>query len=194
MAESARLEYPVKLYGVEVDAHVRVGAYTYINRYSRIHVHSKIGRYCAIARSVEVGPPEHPSGWLSISPFQYNGHHFDEVEGYTDLPSRKWQSAAPCVIGNDVWIGAKAVIRRGVSIGDGAIIGAGSFVNKDVPPYAIVCGSPAKIVRYRFSQDVIRRLLDLEWWTLSPFEMAGVTFENAEAAIEEIIRIKSGQR
>jgi hypothetical protein len=57
-----------------------------------------------------------------------------------------------------------------------------------------VCGSPAKIVRYRFSQDVIRRLLDLEWWTLSPFEMAGVTFENAEAAIEEIIRIKSGQR
>lgn len=70
-------------------------------------------------------------------------------------------------IGNDVWIGSRALIMGGVTIGNGAVVGAGAVVTKDVPPYAIVGGVPTKIIRYRFSPDVIERLLDLNWWNMS---------------------------
>jgi len=69
-----------------------------------------------------------------------------------------------CVIGNDVWIGCNSTILRGVTIGNGAVIGANSLVNKDVPPYAIVVGSPAKIIKYRFDEEIIQALLKIKWW------------------------------
>ncbi|WP_281040324.1 MULTISPECIES: CatB-related O-acetyltransferase [unclassified Mesorhizobium] len=85
-----------------------------------------------------------------------------KIEGIDGLGTR-----GPIVVGHDVWIGARAIIMSGVTIGNGAVIGAGSVVTKDVPPYAIVAGSPARIIRYRFSPDVVDRIQASEWWTWS---------------------------
>ncbi len=112
----------------------------------------EIGNYTCIAPSCQIGGLEHPYWEASISPKLYN-----------DKTPRK----TTC-IGHDVWIAANCIIRQGVSIGDGAVIGAGSFVNKDVPAYAIVFGSPAKIYKYRFDEDTIKKLNESHYWEFAP--------------------------
>lgn len=94
----------------------------------------------------------------------------------------------PIHIGNDVWIGARSIIMDGVSIGDGAIVAAGSVVTKDVPPYAVVGGSPAKIIKYKFSQDIIDRLEEIQWWNLPDEEITKVVdlFHVENPSLEEI--------
>ena len=89
-------------------------------------------------------------------------------------------------IGSDVWIGTKSVIRGGVKVGHGAVIGASSVVTKDVRPYAIVAGSPAKEIRLRFDETTITRLLNSKWWQLDPADMDGIDFNDIEAALNEI--------
>ena len=96
-------------------------------------------------------------------------------EWYNELTKDK------IIIGNDVWIGTDSIIRRGVTIGDGAVIGANSFVNKDVPPFAVVAGNPAKLIRYRFSQKKIDCILKSEWWLLD--------LEQARIAVEKLEKI-----
>ena len=97
----------------------------------------------------------------------------------------------PVTVGNDVWIGARAIIMDGIKIGDGAIIGANSVVTKDVPPYAIVAGCPAKLIRYRFSEDVINKLLELCWWDYpKEFIVNNLPFDD----VEECIKILSENR
>lgn len=139
-----------------------------------------VGKYCSIALNVTIGADRHPTDWLSTHPFQYNGtDNFEHVKITT--------------IGNDVWIGTNAVILTGVYVGDGAIIGASAVVTKDVPPYAIVAGVPAKIIRYRFNQDIINKLLELKWWDLDHHLLYkdNIDFSNIEKAIEQIEMIKN---
>lgn len=124
--------------------------------------YAEIGSFVSIAGGVVIGAPEHPMSWVSTSPVFYRGR--DSIKKkFSDhcLPNPNIT-----LVGNDVWIGSGAVILSGVSIGDGAVIGAGSIVTKNVDPYAIVAGSPAKLIRYRFSNDIINRLLRSEWWLL----------------------------
>ena len=83
-----------------------------------------------------------------------------------ETPERTPYFDEPLRIGSDVWIGSNACILRGLAVGDGAVIGAGSVVTKDVPPYAVVVGNPARVLKYRFSEEVIARLLRLEWWNM----------------------------
>ena len=99
----------------------------------------------------------------------------------------------PIHIGNDVWIGARSIIMDGVSIGDGAIVAAGSVVTKDVPPYAVVGGSPAKIIKYKFSQDIIDRLEEIQWWNLPDEEITKVVdlFHVKNPSLEEIAKVLS---
>lgn len=128
-----------------------------VGRYCSIGMHSyynkvEIGNYTSIAAFVVIGAMEHSHWALSTST------HLSS-EGYSDKMT---------IIGNDVWIGTNCVIRQGITIGHGAVIGANSFVNKDVPPYAIVFGSPAKIYKYRFTDTIIRKLLDSDYWKYNP--------------------------
>lgn len=187
------IEPPVQFTGrSQFDSPIRIGAFTYTHASLYVECES-IGRYCSIAGDVRVGDREHPTAWVSTSPFQYNPLAFkfhEEGNGFTALPENSgspFREAAP-VIGNDVWIGARVTILRDLTIGHGAIVAASSVVTKDVPPYAIVAGAPARIVRYRFDEETIAQLLDLQWWRFSPAQLDGVPMNDVPKAIEEIRR------
>lgn len=118
----------------------------------------KIGRFCSIANGVEIMlGREHRTDWVTTYPFNVL---CEQAQHFTGHPKSK----GDVVVGNDVWIGNKALILSGVKIGDGAVIGAGSIVTKDVAPYAIVAGNPAKLCRFRFDTQTITELLQIAWW------------------------------
>lgn len=136
---------------------VSLGNYSYFNAGSLV-LSGTIGRFCSISYACKVGMPEHPVNWMSTSPFLYGDQNLLDVPCFwNDTPS-------PPRIGSDVWLGAAAIVLQGVSIGHGAIVAAGAVVTKDVPPYAIVAGVPAKIIRLRFSEDAVQSLLESQWW------------------------------
>ena len=126
-------------------------------------INAVIGQYCSIADRVYIGGAEHPMHWLSTSPV------FQDVKRSSSkihYAKHQWNPKGDIVIGDDVWIGYGAIILSGIHIGQGAIIGAGSVVTKDVPPYAVVGGVPAKVLKYRFDEASINELERLQWWNL----------------------------
>lgn len=187
--EGVVLSPPVRLHkDVIVGKDVRIGKYTYVSAGSVVGPKTEIGAYCSVAKYVEIAPAEHPTDFLSTHSFQYSPSQFSSLPAY-DIPRRGLPSAAlKTVIGDDVWIGAKALIKRGVTIGTGAVIGAGAIVTKDVPPYAVIAGVPGKLLRYRFDKKTIKRLLASRWWELEPQNLTGVSFEDIDAALDEIER------
>ena len=123
----------------------------------------RIGRFCALATGVRfiMNGANHAMGGFSTYPFNIFGGGWED--GF-DLASVTDGLRGDTVVGNDVWIGAEAMIMPGIRIGDGAMIGSRSVVTKDVAPYAIVAGNPAREIRKRFSDSDIERLLDMRWW------------------------------
>ena len=141
-----------------------IGRASYIGENAKIH--AKIGRFCSIASGVSVVVGKHPTSvWVSTHPAFFSGA---KQAGFTYVDDMKYQDSYcgqyPVEIGNDVWIGERAMILQDVKIGDGAIIAAGAIVTSDVPAYAIVGGVPAKLIRYRFSPDQIDFLEKFKWW------------------------------
>ncbi|MEB0042225.1 CatB-related O-acetyltransferase [Pseudomonas sp. CCI3.2] len=177
------LEEGVKLHQVNVrSSKLRIGAYTDIVSGSELHHVSSIGRYCSVAKNVTIGQDRksHPLSWLT---------------SHTGLVGlrQKFGGAAPhhsgaaqTTIGHDVWIGMDVLILEGVTIGTGAVIGAQSLVSKDVPPYAIVAGSPAKVIRYRFDQPTIDGLLASQWWNMPLKELAELPIETPDGVIKHL--------
>lgn len=166
-----------------------LGAYSYLRTGLVRHLAS-VGRYTSIGPNVIIGEKEHPTSWLSCSPFQYSKTWREKYFGLSDMPEfeksivrKELPPNIPVVIGNDVWIGANVLIRCGVTVGDGAICAAGSVISKDVPPYAIVGGVPAKLIRMRFAQDTVRRLQKIAWWKYDAADLAGLPFNDINASI-----------
>ena len=119
-----------------------------------------IGKFCSIAAEATfvMNGGNHPTTWLTTYPFPIFGGGWEAAE------PPAWPSRGDTVVGNDVWIGYRATVMPGVTIGDGAIVATASVVTRDVPPYAIVGGNPAAVIRYRFDDAAIARLLALRWW------------------------------
>lgn len=139
-----------------------IGRYTY-TCYDDEIVNCEIGQFCSISDEVVIGGAEHPIAWVSTSPVFQNVKHSGPKRKFSEFD---FEGIKKTVIGNDVWIGRRAIIKAGVTVGDGVVIGSGSVVTKDIPPYAIVGGVPAKILKYRFGEETIKELLQSEWWNM----------------------------
>lgn len=139
---------------------VMIGDYSYIAFNSRIS-QTSIGKFCSIGPNFLCGWGIHPVDCLSTSPMFYSTQR---QNGVTLSGTDKVQERKPIKIGNDVFIGMNVTVLDGVTIGDGAVIGAGAVVSKDIPPYAIAVGNPIQILRYRFDEEKIKKLLIIKWW------------------------------
>ncbi len=132
-----------------------------IGKYSTIGPNSilkaNIGRYCSIGPNVKTVSGNHPISFYSIHPAVYKRFYKYIKKGFNE-------DLGAVNIGNDVWIWESVLIKGGINIGDGAVIGMGSVVVKDVPPFAIVCGNPAKVLRYRFDDEKASKFLKTRWW------------------------------
>ena len=140
-------------------ANFEIGAYTYFASDLELRTYFAgerivIGKYCSVGDQVLI-----TTGGL---------HRTEIASSYAFRPLDTYRSTRNTTIGSDVWIGTRAMVRGGVTIGDGAVVGAGSVVFEDVPSFAVAAGNPAKVIRYRFSRPAIERMLKIAWWNWPP--------------------------
>lgn len=190
--KKTKKDLKVPFYTKDILTQYEIGEYTYgIPRimYWGEKASLKIGKFCSIAQDVTIFlGGNHRTDWISTYPFNVLNEQFPNAREITGHPSTK----GDVVIGNDVWIGWGTTILSGVTIGNGAVIAAKAIVTKNVPPYAIVAGNPAKIVKYRFSKDEINSLEKLQWWNW-PIEkinknISKICSSDLESFMEEIKR------
>ncbi|HEC74092.1 MAG TPA: CatB-related O-acetyltransferase [Methylophaga aminisulfidivorans] len=159
--------------------YMKIGAFSYIRSGYEIYGNIEIGRFCSVGNNVILGldSHQHPTNWLSTSL-------------YSRLLSEKYEqfrgSIVKVSIGHDCWIARDAVVMDGVEIGNGAVVASRAVVTKNVPPYAIVGGVPARIIKYRFSEEVINQLVDIEWWNIDLNMLEGLNFENISQVVQEL--------
>lgn len=156
-------------------AEVEMGDYSYVVHDAQI-IYATIGRFCSIASHTRVNPGNHPLERVALNHFTYRASAYglgpDEA-GFFD-----WRRSHRVTLGHDVWLGHGVIVLPGVSIGTGAAIGAGAVVTKDVPPFAVAVGNPARVIRFRFPEEIRAALLRIAWWDWPR--------ERLSAALEEI--------
>lgn len=186
----------------------RIDAFSYLGgRGSRYRHVGRIGRFCSLGPGIICGAPEHDytgitshtlmSGhWSARWPELHHEFGIEQEQitlGRQSLAATTCKRSARITIGNDVWIGDGSFISRGVTIGDGAVVAARATVVKDVPPYTIVGGTPAKVIKPRFPQEIIERLLASQWWDYGLAILAGTEWTNIGKCLDVIeYRIQSG--
>lgn len=165
--------------------YVKMGKHTYTGQ-NTVIMKTNIGNFTSISWNVTIGGGEHNYKKLTNHCFLYN--NYDELNEGKEYYNRFMKKTE---IGNDVWIGAGSIILRGVTISDGAVVGAGSVVTKDVPPYAIVAGNPARIIKYRFTEEIINELLKIKWWDWTDKKIKNnISIFNEEVNLEKLKGIK----
>lgn len=139
------------------DSQIAMGTYTGHNVTIK---NTQIGKFCSLSWNLSIGGKNHDYQRVTTFPT----YHWSRIFPNAGIDEAALIQPQPTVIGNDVWVGAGAIILRGVQVGDGAVIGSGAVVTKDVAPYSIVAGVPAKEIKTRFDESTIKALLDIEWW------------------------------
>lgn len=163
--------------------HVTLGDYSYIASNAQIS-NCVIGKFCSIGPNCCCGLGIHPTNGISTSPMFYSTAR---QNGISLCSENKVVESKETVIGHDVFIGANVTILDGVTIGDGAVVGAGAVITKDIPPYAIAVGVPAKVVKFRFDNETIEKLLQNPWWDKGGEELMRVekTFWSVDEFVKE---------
>lgn len=162
---------------------VRIGRFSYMGKNNSV-ANTRIGSFCSIASYCAIGGGAHPLDMVSTSPVFYSGKNiFKRNFGEIKAEINKTVS-----IGNDVWIGEAVFINDGIMVGDGAVIGAHSVITHNVPAYAVVAGAPAKVIRYRFADEEIEKLLKIKWWDWPEEKLKeqGAKFVSVEQLLGEI--------
>jgi acetyltransferase-like isoleucine patch superfamily enzyme len=181
-------EAPCSIKWMRAEHSLDMGAFSYA--VSGYYFGAKIGRYTSIGEAVQVGRGSHPVSWGSTSPLFYQRHQFvldqtrPEAEAFTFVPPN--HAAQTTTIGHDVYIGHAAFISQGVTIGDGAVVGAYAVVTRDVPPYAVVVGNPARIVKLRFPTKTIARMQALAWWRYAFWDLPSAPVSDPEAFLDHV--------
>ncbi len=140
--------------------------YSYVSEFAALH-RTSVGKFCAIGPGTRIGLGNHPTNnFVSLHPVFFSKSNAAS-HGCSFVDQNHFQEFEDIRIGHDVWIGANAIIKDGVTIENGAVVGAGAVVTKNVPAYAIVGGSPARVIRYRFSEDHIQYIQEIKWWDKS---------------------------
>jgi acetyltransferase-like isoleucine patch superfamily enzyme len=164
-----------------------IGAFSYGRpkvRFPWSRARLSIGRYCSIAERVEIFlGGDHRPDWISTYPFSGMRDLWPDAPETADFQTTR----GDVVIGHDVWIGSGAVILSGVAIGHGAVVAARAVVTRDVPPYGIVAGNPARLIRLRFAEEIVDRLLEAAWWDLPPAAVSALIPLLQSDRIEEFI-------
>lgn len=203
--EEMKIEAPFRCGGGRISCG-EIGGYTFTNENVSIRSIRGIGRFCMIGHNVTIGMPEHSVNalsshilfpdWDSEWTKGFCGYAADNEEGIRRIRKEQFEELTRkryVTIGNDVWIGGNALIMRGVRIGDGAIIAAGAVVTRDVPAYSIVGGVPAKVIKYRFDEEIRQKLAELKWWKYGPDILKGCDLEDWGETVKTIEeRISAG--
>lgn len=140
-----------------------LGDYSYLAGTDGVVSYTKIGKFCSIASHVAINPGNHPMERVTQHHCTYRRRRYGFAPTDDDSVF-EWRRSGRCEIGHDVWIGTGAKIMAGVTVGTGAVLAAGSVVTRDVAPYEVVAGVPAKVIRMRFQPDISERLLRIAWW------------------------------
>ncbi|MGQ0700761.1 MAG: CatB-related O-acetyltransferase [Panacagrimonas sp.] len=193
---SLEYEGPVYVFGHRLKD-CSIGAFVFFNAAGTISAYRcRLGRFAQVGENCIVGPPEHPQDWFSNHPITFTRPKYtpnfyrlpdfarwapDEQDG----PSYVDTVPSETIIGHDTYTSVGSFVKRGVTIGDGALVGAHSVVTRDIPPYAVAVGAPARVVRMRYPEKIVERFLRLQWWKydLAPFKNQ-VDFSKVEATLD----------
>jgi len=164
---------------------VSLGDYSYVMRFSSL-AYSRVGKFCSIAAFTRINPGNHPLHRVTTHHLTYRRRMY-QLDDLDDEEFFEWRRSNAVELGHDVWIGHGAIILPGVKIGTGAVVGAGSVVTKDVPPYCIVAGVPARRIRERFPRRIAERLMAVAWWDWSRelLERRWRDFDDVELFLEK---------
>ena len=174
-----------------VMAETTLGDYSYVERHTEI-IYATIGRFCAVASDVRINALNHPMERISQHKITYRPNEYF-LFAKVDKEFRDERKAAVVEIGHDVWIGHGAIILPGLKIGPGSVIAAGAVVTKDVEPFAVVAGVPAKRIKWRFKKSIREQIITLSWWNWTHDKLATAVDDMRKMTVEDFLKKWSGQ-